>query len=51
MLMTSPAFARFWFFWPPAPKSVPEIDPAGLVAAATLLVGGLVVARGHRRKD
>lgn len=29
--------------------AAPEIDPAGLSAIATLVVGGLAIARGRRR--
>jgi hypothetical protein len=49
MLLTTPALAK-----PgkpkPLPRGVPEIDPAGLVAAGTLLAGGLAIARGRRRQ-
>ncbi len=33
------------------PHSVPEIEVAGLAAAGILLVGGLAVAAGRRRKS
>jgi len=33
---------------PAAPLSAPEIDPASLVSAASLLMGGLLVLRGRK---
>jgi hypothetical protein len=32
----------------PSPAAAPEIDPAGAMAALTLLAGGLAVVRGRR---
>jgi hypothetical protein len=47
--LASPAWA---FRVPPRPThGAPEIDPAGLAALSTLLVGGLAVARGRRRSS
>ena len=34
-----------------SPQGVPEIEVAGLVAAGTLLVGGLAIAAARRRKS
>jgi len=40
--------------WPPTwwhqPTSAPEIDPASAVSGLSLLIGGLAVIRGRRRK-
>jgi hypothetical protein len=32
------------------PKSVPELDPSAAGAAAVLILGGTLVATGHRRR-
>lgn len=35
----------------PGAAATPEIDPAGLLSGMTLLLGGLAVVRGRRRKS
>jgi hypothetical protein len=48
-----PAHATITWWWPfkPKPQPTPEID-AGLVrGAAAILVGGLLVLRGRRRRE
>lgn len=45
MLSSAPAWAKP----KPGKHSAPEMDPAGVSAVVTLLVGGLAVARGRRR--
>jgi hypothetical protein len=39
-----------WRWKPPTPTAAPEIDPAGALSGLTLLLGGLAVVRGWRRK-
>ena len=40
--------------WPPTwwhdPVSAPEIDPASAISGLSMLIGGLDVVRGRRRK-
>lgn len=37
-------------WWHHHPVSAPEIDPASALSGLTLLVGGLAVVRGRRKK-
>jgi hypothetical protein len=50
-VVETPPPSDFHFGPPPkpaAPLRAPEIDPASLISAATLLMGGLLVLRGRK---
>jgi hypothetical protein len=51
-LVATPAFAGHFHFSPPprhGGRGVPEIDPAGLGSAVTLLAGGALLAGARLR--
>jgi hypothetical protein len=53
MFVTNAALAKDWPTWwhhHPDTVSAPEIDPASALSGLTLLVGGLAVVRGRRKK-
>jgi LPXTG-motif cell wall-anchored protein len=51
LFVTEAALAHDWPTWRHrGPVSAPEIDPASALSGLTLLVGGLAVVRGRRKK-
>jgi hypothetical protein len=53
MFVTNAALAHDWPTWwhhRPDTVSAPEIDPASALSGLTMLVGGLAVVRGRRKK-